>query len=102
MRSAFRYLLAILICGFYLSRLEAQCPKRPDPGTGVQDPLGLNGAGASTNAELTIRHSVDTGGYNHYCLNYATAQGDVEAPTLRLKQGDHLVLDVRSRIDGRE
>jgi FtsP/CotA-like multicopper oxidase with cupredoxin domain len=99
MRSAFRYLLAILICGFYLSRLEAQCPKRPDPGTVVQDPLSLKSAGGSLNAELTMRHSVDTSGYNHYCLNYATAQGDVEAPTLRLKQGDHLVLDVKDRIE---
>jgi FtsP/CotA-like multicopper oxidase with cupredoxin domain len=46
-----------------------------------------------------MKHSVDNGGYNHYCYNYATANGDVEAPTLRLNQGDHLVLDVKDRIE---
>src|ERR1700680_1515600 len=98
MRSMYRYLLAVLVCGFSVLSLEAQCPKRPDPGTVVQNALSLDSANGALNAELTLRHSVDTGGYNHYCLNYATSQGDVEAPTLRLKQGDHLILDVKDRI----
>src|SRR3979411_1632608 len=99
MRSAFRYLLAILGWGVYLSLLEAHCPKHHVPRPVRQGTLSLKSAGGSLNAELTMRHSVDTSGYNHYCLNYATAQGDVEAPTLRLKQGDHLVLDVKDRIE---
>jgi hypothetical protein len=45
-----------------------------------------------------MRHSVGTGGFNHYCYNYATEKGDVEAPTLRLKQGDDLILDVKDRV----
>jgi FtsP/CotA-like multicopper oxidase with cupredoxin domain len=98
MRSMSRYWLATFFCGCSLLRLEAQCPKRPDPATVVQDPLTLNSVGGTLNAELTMRHSVDAAGYNHYCMNYATGQGDVEAPTLRLKQADHLVLDVKDRI----
>jgi FtsP/CotA-like multicopper oxidase with cupredoxin domain len=46
-----------------------------------------------------MRHSVDSSGYNHYCYNYQTTKGEVEAPTLRLNQGDHLVLDIKDRIE---
>ena len=98
MRSMSRYWLVAFFWGCSLLRLEAQCPKRPDPGSVVQDPLTLDSVGGTLNAELTMRHSVDAAGYNHYCMNYATGQGEVEAPTLRLKQGDHLVLDVKDRI----
>jgi len=72
---------------------------RPDPGTVVQDALSLRSVNGVLNAELTMRHSVDTGGFNHYCLNHQTDKGDVESPTLRLNQGDHLVLDVKDRIE---
>jgi len=99
MRSAFRYLLAIALCGFSFLSLEAQCPARPDPGTVVQDALSLYPVNGVLNAEFTMRHSVDTGGFNHYCFNYETAKGDVEAPTLRLHQGDELLLDVKDRIE---
>jgi len=98
MRSVSKYLFVILVCGFSFLRLEAQCPARPNPGTVVLDPLALTSVNGTLNAELTMRHSVDGAGYNHYCLNYATNQGDVEAPTLRLNQGDRLVLDVKDRI----
>ena len=99
MRSAFRCLVAILICGFSFVALQAQCPARPDAGTVVQDALALSSVNGVLSAELTMRHSVDTAGFNHYCLNYDTGTGIVEAPTLRLNQGDHLMLDVKDRIE---
>ena len=46
-----------------------------------------------------MRHSVDTGGYNDYCMNRTTGKGEVEAPTLRLNQGDRLILNVKDRIE---
>src|SRR5271165_1191825 len=46
-----------------------------------------------------MRHSVDSGGYNHYCINYQSTTGEVEAPTLRLNQGDRLILDLKDRIE---
>jgi FtsP/CotA-like multicopper oxidase with cupredoxin domain len=65
----------------------------------VQDALSLNSVNGVLNAALTMKHSVDSGGYNHYCYNYATSKGDVEAPTLRLHQGDQLLLKVKDRIE---
>jgi FtsP/CotA-like multicopper oxidase with cupredoxin domain len=72
---------------------------RPDAGTVVQDALSVNSVNGVLNAELTMKHSVDDAGYNHYCFNYATSKGDVESPTLRLNQGDQLLLDVKDRIE---
>ncbi|MGB6678558.1 MAG: multicopper oxidase domain-containing protein, partial [Terriglobales bacterium] len=99
MRSALRYLLAILLCGFSFVSLQAQCPARPDSGTVVKDALVLDSVNGVLNADLTMKHSVDSAGFNHYCYIYDTAKGEVEAPTLRLHQGDHLVLDVKDRIE---
>src|SRR5208282_469357 len=99
MRSLFRYSLAIVVCGFSFLGVEAQCPPRPDPGTVVQDALSLNSANGVLNAEFTMKHSVDSGGFNHYCYIYENGKAEVEAPTLRLHQGDDLVLDVKDRIE---
>jgi FtsP/CotA-like multicopper oxidase with cupredoxin domain len=98
MRLASRYLLAVVVCGVSFLRVEAQCPLRPNVGTVVQDALSLNSVSGVLNADLTMQHSVDTNGYTHYCYNYATSAGDVESPTLRLNQGDTLILNVKNRI----
>jgi FtsP/CotA-like multicopper oxidase with cupredoxin domain len=71
---------------------------RPNVGTVVEDPFSIFAKNGALSAELIMRHSVDGGGYTHYCYNYNTGKGDVEAPTLRLKQGDRLLLDVKDRI----
>jgi FtsP/CotA-like multicopper oxidase with cupredoxin domain len=99
MRSVSRCLLAIVVCGFSFLMVTAQCPNRPDIGTVVHDALSLSSVNGVLNAELTMRHSVDSSGYTHYCYNYNTDKGEVEAPTLRLNQGDQLVLDVKDRIE---
>ncbi len=89
----------ILTCGFAFLRPEAQCPARPASGSVVEDALSLSGVNGVLNAELTMQHSVDSAGYSHYCYNYKTDTGDVEAPTLRLQPGDRLALDVKNRIE---
>jgi FtsP/CotA-like multicopper oxidase with cupredoxin domain len=99
MRSASRYLLVILICGFAFLRVAAQCPDRPNAGTVIDDPFTISSANGVLSAELTMRHSVDSGGYTHYCYNYQTGTAEVEAPTLRLNQGDQLQLKVKDRIE---
>jgi FtsP/CotA-like multicopper oxidase with cupredoxin domain len=91
-------LLAIVVCGFSFLRPMAQCPDRPAVGTVVKNPLSLSAKNGVLKAELTLRHSVDSFGYTHYCLNYKSADGEVEAPTLRLHQGDKLNLEVKDRI----
>jgi FtsP/CotA-like multicopper oxidase with cupredoxin domain len=98
MRSVSRYLLAIVVCGFSFLRPVAQCPARPDAGTVVQNPLNLTSENGVLSAEFTLRHSVDKFGYTHYCINYKSANGEIEAPTLRLHQGDKLALEVKNRI----
>ena len=100
MRSVCRLLLAIVVCGIAFLKPVAQCPDRPNPGTVVQDALNLSSQNGVLSAEFLMSHSVDAGGYNHYCYNYKTASGYVEAPTLRVNPGDTLKLIVKDRIQG--
>ena len=90
--------LCLIIIGVAFVNAQAQCPKRPDPGTEVQDALNLTSSGGTLKAELVLRHSVDDFGYTHYCYDYQTGKGEIEAPTLRLNQGDHLTLDIKNRV----
>ncbi len=100
MRSVCRCLLAIAVCGVASIQTmgQASCPARPSPGTVVQDALSLTSQNGTLEAKFIMGHSVDESGYTHYCYNYKTATGYVEAPTLRLNQGDTLVLGVVDRI----
>jgi FtsP/CotA-like multicopper oxidase with cupredoxin domain len=99
-----RCLLAIIVCGLCCLEAAAQCPARPNPGSVVQDALSLSSQNGVLNARFTMGNSVDTFGYTHYCYKYETANGPVEAPTLRLNPGDRLLLNVKDRIttDGAE
>jgi len=96
--AASKYLLWVLLCGFYVGRLEAQCPKRPDAGTVVHNPLNLIPENGVLSAQFVMGRSVDDFGYTHYCYNYRGPNGVVEAPTIRLNPGDHLTLDIVNRI----
>ena len=98
MRAFYRCLLAVIVCGVAFLKPVAQCPARPQPGSIIVDPLAISSQNGVLSAELTMQHSVDDGGYNHYCYNYRTPTGNVEAPTLRLNQGDTLKLKVLDRI----
>jgi FtsP/CotA-like multicopper oxidase with cupredoxin domain len=66
----------------------------------VQDALSLSSVNGVLNAGLAMGFSVDAFGYSHYCYRYETSTGAIESPTLRLNQGDQLVLDVKDRIQG--
>ncbi|MFZ0287025.1 MAG: multicopper oxidase domain-containing protein [Terriglobales bacterium] len=101
MRSLFRCLLAMLICGCSFCEIVAQasCPKRPTPGSVVQDALSLIPQNGVLAAKFIMGHSVDQYGYTHFCYNYKDSDGQyVEAPTLRVHQGDTLILGVEDRI----
>lgn len=102
MRSAFKCLLAIMVCGFFVHPTWAQvsCPARPASGSVVADAPSLTSQNGILSAEFVMGHSVDEFGYTHYCYNYQSANGVVEAPTLRLNQGDTLELKVVDRIGG--
>jgi FtsP/CotA-like multicopper oxidase with cupredoxin domain len=98
MRSGFRYSLLLAVCGFSFVAVSAQCPPRPIAGTVVQDALSLYSQNGVLNAGFTMGTSVDDAGYTHYCYKYKSSTGVVEAPTLRLNQGDLLQLNITDDI----
>lgn len=70
------------------------CP-RPAPGSAVPEPQDLRSQNGVLKVELAYRKSVDSNGRTRYCYVY---QNGSEAPTLRLKPGDLLVLDLKNDV----
>jgi FtsP/CotA-like multicopper oxidase with cupredoxin domain len=77
---------------------SAQCPARPVSGTEVKEPYAVKSQNGTLTADLSLGQSVDDQGYTHYCYQYQTANGIVEAPTLRVNSGDTLQLNVADVI----
>ena len=98
MCSRLRWLASIVIFGYSVVNVMAQCPDRPLTGSIVADPLALTAQNGVLSAQLVMQHSVDGSGYTHYCYNYDTGSGIAEAPTLRVTPGDELDLSVVNRI----
>ena len=98
MGSVWRWLLAVAVCGIPVARLAAQCPDRPTSGTVVQDAYSITSQNGVLTADLSLGHSVDQAGFTHYCYQYQSPNGVVEAPTLRVNPGDTLQLNVANMI----
>ncbi len=64
----------------------------------MQDALTLSSQNGVLAANLDMGYSVDQFGYTHYCYKYQTSTGVVEAPTLRVNQGDELLLKIKDSI----
>jgi len=102
MRGVIKWVFALQIIGLAFLTASAQlpnCPVRPNPGNVVLDQLSLSSQNGTLSLGLTIKNAADTAGYMHYCLNYSTTNGDVEAPTLRLNPGDTLSLDLTNQLN---
>src|ERR1700722_6771757 len=97
-----KYLIAVAILGVLPITSFAQCPPRPDPGTLVKDPYTIKSQNGTLTADLSLGHSVDDQGYTHYCYQYQSPNGVVEAPTLRVNPGDTLQLNVSDVIQDNE
>jgi FtsP/CotA-like multicopper oxidase with cupredoxin domain len=69
------------------------CPGRPPASSVVDDPQELRSTHGVLRVDLRYRRSVDAAGLMHYC--YVSAAGN-EAPTLRVKPGDLLVLRLKN------
>jgi FtsP/CotA-like multicopper oxidase with cupredoxin domain len=95
-----RWLLIALVGGVSVAQLAAQCPDRPAKGSVVQDPLAIKAQNGVLQASLALGHSVDADGFTHYCFQYQSPDGVVEAPTLRLHPGNQLQLSVSNVIQG--
>src|ERR1700690_3877771 len=97
-----KYLIVVGILGVLPVTLLAQCPPRPDSGTLVQNPYAIKSQNGTLTADLSLGQSVDSQGYTHYCYQYQSPSGIVEAPTLRLNPGDTLQLNVANVIQDKD
>src|SRR5215472_4795447 len=76
-----------------------QCPLRPNPGSVVVDTPSLGSQNGALSLGLTLRNAADAFGYMHYCFDYMSSTGLIEAPTLRLNPGDTLTIDLTDDLN---
>jgi FtsP/CotA-like multicopper oxidase with cupredoxin domain len=76
-----------------------QACARPEPGSAVEQPPDLRSEDGLLRVDLAIRNQAQPDGTVRYC--YVTPDGR-QAPTLRLKPGDLLVLHFSNEIAGAE
>ena len=101
MRAIAKCILSFLIAAAALTSASAQvqiCPPRPLAGTLVVNPLDLYSQNGVLNVDLTLQNQFGSDGFEHYCYVYLYQGQQVEAPTLRLNPGDHLVLNLTNNI----
>jgi FtsP/CotA-like multicopper oxidase with cupredoxin domain len=68
------------------------CPARPAAGSVVADPVLLSSIHGALTLSLTMASSVGPDGVTRYCYLYG--DGGAEAPTLMVKPGDVLTIDL--------
>ncbi|HXX43739.1 MAG TPA: multicopper oxidase domain-containing protein [Candidatus Acidoferrales bacterium] len=71
------------------------CP-RPSVGAAVPEPKDLRSENGVLRVDLTYRSSLEPNGSRRYCYSY---RGGGEAPTLRLKPGDLLILRLKNDVN---
>jgi len=71
------------------------CPVRPAAGSVVREPKDLSSRNGVLRVDFAYRDFLDARGQMHYC--YVSKDGS-EAPTLRLKPGDLLILRLRNEV----
>jgi FtsP/CotA-like multicopper oxidase with cupredoxin domain len=98
-----RFVLPILVClclSHTCTGLRAQglpnntCP-RPAIGSSVPEPEDLRSQNGVLKIDLTVRNYTDLNGAIRYC--YLTADGS-ESPTLRLRPGELLILNLKNDL----
>jgi FtsP/CotA-like multicopper oxidase with cupredoxin domain len=81
-------------CVFAQNGSQEICP-RPPAGSAVLEPKDLRSRNGVLRVDLTYRGLVDTNGSARYCYVYKDGS---EAPTLRLKPGDLLVVRLKNEV----
>ncbi len=92
--SALALVFGGLTCGSAVA--QNSCPPRPGPATVIANPLDLVSANGVLRVPFTMQSVLL--GYLEECYIYQSANGPVEAPTLRLNPGDQLYLDLTNRL----
>lgn len=102
MRNFLKWMVGVQVAGLACVTAAAQlpnCPLRPIAGNVVVDAMSLTSQNGALSLALTERNAADSQGFMHYCFDYATANGDIESPTLRLNPGDTLTLDLTNQLN---
>src|SRR5271156_1533097 len=100
MQSLRIWLLIVVALGCGPGRVNAQvtapdkCP-RPAAGSAVPEPADLRSANGVLEVELAYRNFTGADGQTRYC--YVSKDGS-QAPTLRLKPGDTLILRLKNEL----
>jgi FtsP/CotA-like multicopper oxidase with cupredoxin domain len=92
LRSSAVILLVLLLS---IASADAQVCPRPATGSAVAPPAELRSSNGQLHVALAFRSEVDDYGLTRYC--YVTGQG-TETPTLRVKPGDEVVLDLKNEL----
>lgn len=74
------------------------CP-RPGPGSAVAEPEDLRSENGVLKVDLTVRNEKEADGSMRYC--YLLGNGS-QSPTLRLRPGDLLILNLRNALSAEE
>lgn len=100
MRAGFKYTVVVVLLTFGLHAALAQqpCPTRPVPGSVVKNPFVVRSQNGTLSVDFTLKNSVDQNGFLHDCVNYQTPKGIVEAPTLHLRPGDQLIMNLTNAM----
>ena len=98
MRAIIKLISCSLLLGASLASAQTICPLRPSPGTPVENPLDLYSQNGTLTLDLLLQNQKENDGYMHYCYVYLYNGTAIEAPTLRLNPGDHLVLNLTDNI----
>jgi len=89
-------ILAIVPVGAHAENAGEACP-RPAPGSTVTEPADLHSQDGVLKVALVFRNSIEAGGTVRYC--YVSKDGS-QAPTLRVKPGDLVILELKNEITG--
>jgi hypothetical protein len=85
--------LMVIFPLLYISAADV-CP-RPDPGGTVASPPEVTAANGRLNVVFSFRNQVDPYGITRYCY---IDRNNTEAPTLRVKPGDQVILDLKNDL----
>jgi FtsP/CotA-like multicopper oxidase with cupredoxin domain len=95
-------LIIFAVVAFFVPLAAAAAPRttkpvcdRPAPGSEVPEPEDLRSQNGTLKVELTFHNFVEADGEVGYCYLY---KDGAEAPTLRLKPGDWLVLSLKNEL----
>jgi FtsP/CotA-like multicopper oxidase with cupredoxin domain len=93
--AALAYFIAVPPCAFAQHAARGPCPLRPAAGSVVGEPEDLRSQNGVLEVELAYRNFTGADGETRYC--YVSDDG-AEAPTLRMKPGDLLILNFKNEI----